>query len=171
MEVFMKKILLAVSVLLVLQNIIFAQNDVNYMNKNELTVLTEGEAFQYPLNEGDIIECYAKRIDGSIDKFLEYNDYFIVKDGNLYSNTLNRMYKPKLADKLKKVDRVKLTDNNKTLQMYDPLWSKPGRRHIRIVKIEPATGKYFMKAAQDNWTWYRNAIATGYCRVIYNDKK
>ena len=50
--------------------------------------------------------------------------------------------------------------------MYDPLWEGSIRHHVRVVKIDVQTGKYFMKAAQDNWTWYRNSIATGYCRII-----
>jgi len=40
------------------------------------------------------------------------------------------------------------------------------RHHKRVVKINTETGVYFMKAVQDNWRWYRNAIATGYCRAI-----
>ena len=74
------------------------------MKNNELVVLSEGESFSYPLKENDIIQCYAKSIDGSIDHFNEYNDYFIMKNGTLYSNTMNKFYKGEKKNKLKEVD-------------------------------------------------------------------
>ena len=142
------------------------QKEADIMLSDDLKVLKEGEAINYPLADNSIIECYAKRIDGSIDKFAEYNDYFIVKDGKLYSTTMQKMYKPEKDKKLKKVDRVKITDSGKVLQFYDPLWEGSFRHHPRVVKIYLENGNYFMKAVQDNWTWYRNTISTGYCRVI-----
>lgn len=136
------------------------------MASNQVKVLTEGEPFEYPIPNNTKIECYAKMIDGSIDGFAEYNDYFYMKDGVLYSDKMNELFKPGKNNPWKKVDRVKLKSDKKTLQMYDPLWKLPLRHHVRVVKIDISTGKYFMKAVQDNWTWYRNAIATGYCHVI-----
>ena len=60
--------------------------------KKDVTVLTKGQSFSYPLPEGSIIECYAKRIDGSVDDFEEYNDYFVMRNGRLYSNTMHKIY-------------------------------------------------------------------------------
>ena len=81
-----------------------AKTDLNcpkqLLTKKGLTVLKKGESFTYPLPEGTIIECYAKRLDGSIDEFEEYNDYFVVRDGKLYSNTMHKLYKPEKAHKL-----------------------------------------------------------------------
>ncbi len=139
--------------------------------KKDLTVLTKGQSFSYPLPEGSVIECYAKRIDGSVDDFEEYNDYFVMRNGRLYSNTMHKIYKPHKMDKLKKVDRAGLQSDNKTLRLYDPLWEWSVRHHMRTVKINTKTGEYFMDGTQDNWMWYRNITSTGYCRVIYPDSK
>ncbi len=130
-----------------------------------LTILEKGEPFSYPLKEGDIIECYAKRVDGSIDAFIEYNDYFVMKNGRLYSNTMHKLYKPEKKDEFKIVDRVSIKKDGKTLSMYDPLWDGGIRRHKRSIRINIQTGDYYMKATQDNYMWYRLAVATGYCRV------
>lgn len=157
----MKKIINIIAILLfnfMIMQGVFASDSVK--------VLTEGEPFEYPIANNAKIECYAKMIDGSIDGFVEYNDYFYMKNGILYSDTMNKIYKPENKNLLKKVDRVKLKTDKKTLQMYDPLWEKTFRRHFRMIKIDISTGKYFMKAVQDNWTWYRNSIALGYCHVI-----
>ena len=142
------------------------EREAGIMLSDNINVLKEGERIDYPLADNTIIECYAKKIDGSIDDFIEYNDYFIVKDGTLYSTTMQKIYKPEKDKKLKKVDRVKLVDSNKVLRLYDPLWEGSLRQHIRVVKINLENGTYFMKAVQDNWTWYRNTISTGYCRAI-----
>ena len=88
-----------------------------------------------------------------------------MRDGHLYSNTMHKYYKPRKTHILKKVDRVKLVDNKKVLQMYDPLWEPSFRHHMRTIKINTETGEYYMKGTQDNWMWYRNITATGYCRI------
>lgn len=169
----MKKNLLFICILLggiLFAQTVFAKGDDKAALKTNLNVLTQGEAIAYPIPDGTTIECYAKRLDGSIDAFDEYNDYFYMKNGKLYSDTMNKFYKPEKKNLMKKVDRVKLTDNGKTIQMYDPLWEWSYRHHIRVVKINKETGEYFAKNVQDNWTWYRNSIATGYCRPIYPNK-
>lgn len=134
--------------------------------KSNLKVLTKGEAIQYPIADGTTIECYAKMIDGSIEAFSEYNEYFIIKNGALYSDTMNKLYKPEKKNPMKKIGNVKYDTNKKTIQIYDPLWEWSARHHKRVVKINTETGTYFMKGKQDNWRWYRNAIAIGYCRAI-----
>ena len=141
------------------------KEDPTALSKN-LKVLTQGEAIAYPIPNGSTIECYAKLIDGSIDAFKEYNDYFYMKDGVIYSDTMRKLYQPDNKELVKKVKKVKLVDNGKALRLYDPLSTWSLRRHVRVVKINLETGEYFMKAAQDNWEWYRNAVATGYCRVV-----
>lgn len=147
----------------------FAKTDLNcpkiLLTKMRITKLTKGESFTYPLKEGDILECYAKRIDGSIDYFKEYNDYFVMRNGGLYSNTMHKFYKPEKTNILKKVDRVSMLGDKKTLKMYDPLWEGSVRRHQRTIKINTQTGEYYMKGTQDNWMWYRNITTTGYCSV------
>ena len=161
----MRKILFLISALLLVQSITFADYDViNYMNKKDLTVLTQGEKINYPLKDGDLIECYAKKIDGSIDEFKEYNDYFLMQNGHFYSNTMHKIYKPEKG--LKKVDGVRLINGGRTLRLYDPLWEGSIRHHVKTVKIELETGRYYMKGTQDNWMWYRNVVTDGYCRVI-----
>lgn len=135
------------------------------VNADQLEVLTNGEAFNYPLQDGGVIACYAKRVDGSVDAFKEYNDYFVMKDGKLYSNTMHRIYKPNKAEKLKKVDQVRLNKEG-LLSMYDPLWEASIRHHMRTIKINTKTGEYYMNGTQDNWMWYRNITATGYCKAI-----
>lgn len=137
------------------------------MTPDKPVVLTKGEAFSYPIPEGAVIECYAKRIDGSIDDFDEYNDYFLMRNGKLYSNTMNKIYKPGKKKQLKKVDQARILGDKKTLKMYDPLWEGSFRHHMRGIKINTNTGEYFMKGTQDNWMWYRNITTSGYCRVIY----
>ena len=166
----MKKILLglvlAIACTACYAKTVLTEREAGIMLSDDLKVLTAGEPINYPLADNSIIECYAKKIDGSIGDFDEYNDYFIVKDGILYSTTMQKIYKPEKEKKLKKVDRVKLVDSNKVLRFYDPLWEGTLRQHLRVVKINLETGSYFMKAVQDNWTWYRNMISTGYCRAI-----
>ena len=166
----MKKILLALVFITACAGCyakaVLTEKEAGIMLSNDLKVLKKGEAINYPLADNSIIECYAKKIDGSIDDFAEYNDYFIVKEGKLYSTTMQKIYKPEKKEKLKKVDRVKITDSDKVLQLYDPLWEGSFRHHPRVVKIYLENGNYFMKAVQDNWTWYRNMVSTGYCRVI-----
>lgn len=166
----MKKILLglafAIACTACYAAVSLTEKEAAIMLSDNIKVLEKGEAINYPLADNSIIECYAKRIDGSIEDFVEYNDYFIVKDGKFYSTTMQKIYKPEKTKKLKKVDRAKLVDSNKVLRFYDPLWEGSLRQHIRIVKINLETGSYFMKAYQDNWTWYRNTISTGYCRAI-----
>lgn len=167
----MKKILTALLFLLAMTNFAIAKTEINnseqILTQKDVTVLKKGEAFSYPLPEDSIIECYAKRIDGSIDDFQEYNDYFVVKNNKLYSNTMHKIYKPNKNKQFKKVDRAKLINNGTTLQMYDPLWEWSIRHHMRVIKINTKTGDYYMNGTQDNWMWYRNITATGYCRVIY----
>lgn len=168
----MKRIILTAFLsLLCVSSAVFAGSDASrkdiILNKKGLTVLTQGEAFSYPLPEGAIIECYAKKVDGSVDDFSEYNDYFIMENGHIYSNTMHKVYKPNKADKFKKVDRARLLSDHKTLSLYDPLWEWSIRHHIRNIKINTKTGEYFMDGTQDNWMWYRNMAATGYCRVLY----
>ena len=133
----------------------------------EIKVLKKGCPFSYPLPNGTIIECYAKKVDGSIDDFAEYNDYFVMQNGGLYSNTMHKIYKPNKANKLKKVDQASMLNDDKTLKLYDPLWEGSVRHHTRTIKINTQTGEYFMTGIQDNWMWYRNVTATGYCRPIY----
>lgn len=165
----MKK-LLALSIgLLISANLVFAATD--YLcpkiltTKIGITKLDKGEAFSYPLPEDAILECYAKKIDGSIDDFTEYNDYFVMKNGHLYSNTMHKYYKPNKSHIMKKVDKASMLNDGKTLKMYDPLWEPSIRRHMRTIKINTQTGEYYMTGTQDNWMWYRNITATGYCRV------
>ena len=166
----MKKILLSLFSFLLMTNLVFAKNVINpsdkILMKKDLTVLKNGTPFSYPLKEGDILECYAKRLDGSIDDFAEYNDYFIMKNGHLYSNTMHKIYKPHKSNILKKVDRASMLNDNKTLKLYDPLWEWSIRHHMRPIKKKKKTGEYFMKGTQDNWMWYRNITSSGYCRVI-----
>ena len=131
----------------------------------ELKVIKKGEPFSYPIPEGAVIECYAKKIDGSIDAFEEYNDYFVMQGGELYSDTLHRLYKPEKNNELKKVDRVSVTDGGRKLKMYDPLWEKNLRHHKRNVVIDLTTGAYHMTGTQDNAMWYRTITASGVCRV------
>ena len=143
---------------------VYALGDDTMALKRDLKVLTQGEPIPYPIPNGTTIECYAKKLDGSIEAFSEYNDYFYMKDGSLYSDTMKKLYKPDAKDPVKKVKKVKLVDGN-TIQIYDPLFEWSMRYHARVVKINKDTGAYFMKGVQDNWRWYRNIISTGYCRV------
>lgn len=165
----MKKFLVAILGFLVTANMVFAAKDIYtpkiLLTKVGITKLSKGTGFTYPLKEGAILECYAKRIDGSIDEFDEYNDYFVMKNGELFSNTMHKLYKPDKVHIMKKVDKVKLKEKKQTLEMYDPLWEGPARRHQRTIKINTQTGEYYMKGTQDNFTWYRNITTTGYCRV------
>ena len=121
----MKKLLIAILGLFVSANLVFAAADVPtpkiLLSKIGMTKLEKGEAFAYPLNEGAILECYAKRADGSIDDFKEYNDYFVMKNGKLYSNTMHKYYKPNKTHLMKKVDQARILGDNKTLKLYDPL--------------------------------------------------
>ena len=165
----MKKILTLFCSLFILSNVAIAKTSLNAPSKflsKDLVKLNKGESFSYPIKEGEIIACYAKKIDGSIDDFEEYNDYFIMRNGNLYSNTMHRIYKPQKANMLKKVDNVRFSNDKKILTMYDPLWEWSIRHHIRRIKINTQTGEYFMKGTQDNWTWYRNIVSSGFCKVI-----
>lgn len=165
----MKKLLIAILGLFVSANLVFAAADVPtpkiLLSKIGMTKLEKGEAFAYPLNEGAILECYAKRADGSIDDFKEYNDYFVMKNGKLYSNTMHKYYKPNKTHLMKKVDQARILGDNKTLKLYDPLWEWSFRHHTRTIKINTQTGEYYMKGYQDNWMWYRNITATGFCRI------
>lgn len=136
------------------------------MNKKDITVLNEGEPFSYPIPNGALIQCYAKKLDGSIDDFTEYNDYFLMKNGELYSNTMHKLYKPEKSTELKLVDRANIIGDGKTLKLYDPLWEGAGRRHKRTIKIDTSTGNYYMTGTQDNVMWYRNITTTGYCRML-----
>ena len=171
----MKKLIVMVFSISLFANTAYAKTDLTcpdeILKKTELTVLTKGEPFSYPLPDGAIIECYAKRLDGSIDEFEEYNDYFLMRDGHLYSNTMHKLYKPDKIVKLKKVDRASMLGDKKTLRLYDPLWEWSIRHHMRTIKINTKTGEYFMTGTQDNWMWYRNITTSGYCRVIYPKKK
>lgn len=170
----MKNLLMVIFSVVLLTGTACAKTDLTcpqeILDKKELTVLTKGEPFSYPLPNGSIIECYAKRLDGSIDEFEEYNDYFVMRDGHLYSNTMHKLYKPNKITKLKKVDRAGLLGDKITLRLYDPLWEWSIRHHMRTIKINTKTGEYFMTGTQDNWMWYRNITASGYCRVIYPEK-
>ena len=144
---------------------VYALGDDTMALKRNLKVFTKGEPIPYPIPNGTTIECYATKLDGSIDAFSEYNDYFYMKDGALYSDSMKKIYKPNAKNFMKKLKHVKLVDGN-TIQMYDPLFEWSMRHHKRVVKINKDTGVYFMKGMQDNWRWYRNIIATGYCRVV-----
>lgn len=166
----MKKLLTFIFVSILVTGAAFAKASLTdcpkEMTPDKVVVLTKGEPFSYPLQEGAIIECYANRVDGSIDEFNEYNDYFIMRNGKLYSNTMQRIYKPEKKKQLKKVDQARILGDNKTLKLYDPLWEGSIRHHMRTIKINTQTGDYYMKGTQDNWMWYRNITATGCCRVI-----
>ena len=122
----MRKIFIAIFSLLIVANTAFAKTDLTtpkvLLTKIGMTKLANGEAFKYPLKDGEILECYAKRVDGSIDDFTEYNDYFVMRNGRLYSNTMHKYYKPNKIQKLKKVDRASMLNDGKTLKLYDPLW-------------------------------------------------
>lgn len=170
----MKKVLMILLALCFVTNIAEAKTNLNcpkqLLTKKGITVLKEGKPFKYPLPEETIIECYGKRLDGSIDDFREYNDYFIVRDGNLYSNTMHKLYKPGKAHKLKKVDQARLLNDGKTLKLYDPLWEWSFRHHARTIKINTKTGEYYMTGTQDNWMWYRNITTSGYCQIIPPEK-
>ena len=164
----MKKFLITILGILLSANLVFAvdlSTPKILLTKIGITKLDKGEAFAYPIKNGDIIECYAKRVDGSIDDFEEYNDYFVMRDGNLYSNTMHKYYKPNKTHIMKKVDRASMLNDDKTLKLYDPLWEPSIRRHVRTIKINTQTGEYYMKGYQDNWMWYRNITTTGYCRI------
>ena len=164
----MKKIIITAFIFLI-ANSVWAKTDLTtpeLMSNRDLLVITKGESFNYPIPEESIIACYAKRIDGSIDAFEEYNDYFLMRNGHLYSNTMNKIYKPLKAHKLKKVDQARILGDKKTLKLYDPLWEGSFRHHMRGIKINTKTGEYFMRGTQDNWTWYRNITATGSCKVV-----
>ncbi|MEE3349484.1 MAG: hypothetical protein VZR09_05535 [Candidatus Gastranaerophilaceae bacterium] len=152
--------------LTVLAQAVMAFGDDTMALKRDLKVLTKGEAIEYPIPNGTTIECYGKKLDGSIDAFSEYNEYFYMIDGKLYSDTLRKLYQPERKNPMKRIRSVKLTDNGSTIQIYDPLFEWSLRHHKRVVKINKDTGTYFMKGVQDNWRWYRNIIATGYCRAI-----
>ena len=166
----MKNFLLTILLMLLVSNITMAKTNLNcpkqLLTKKGITILSKGEAFIYPLKDGTIIECYAKRIDGSIDDFKEYNDYFVVRNGKLYSNTMHKIYKPNKTHILKKVDRVSMLKDGKTLKLYDPLWEWSARHHMRTIIINTSTGEYYMTGTQDNWMWYRNVVTSGYCRII-----
>lgn len=165
----MKKILTLLCSLFLISNLALAKTDLNTPSKllnKDLLILNKGESFSYPIKEGEIIACYAKKIDGSIDDFEEYNDYFVMRNGHLYSNTMHRIYKPQKINKLKKVDNARLLNDEKTLRLYDPLWEWSIRHHTRSIKINTKTGEYYMKGVQDNWTWYRNIVTSGYCKII-----
>lgn len=164
----MKNFFIATLVLLIASNGVFAADLATpkiLLTKIGITKLNKGEAFTYPLKNGTILECYAKKVDGSIEYFTEYNDYFVMLDGHLYSNTMHKCYKPDKTHLLKKVDRASMLSDGKTLKMYDPLWEPSIRHHMRTIKINTQTGEYYMKGTQDNWMWYRNITATGYCRI------
>ncbi len=165
----MRKILVLILGMLISTNLVFAAKDLTcpkiLLTKIGITKFDKGEAFTYPLKEGQILECYAQKVDGSIDHFKEYNDYFIMRDGNLYSNTMHKFFKPEKTHLLKKVDRVTILNDNKILKMYDPLWTHTIRHHKRTIEINTETGEYKMNGVKDNWTWYRKATTNGYCRI------
>lgn len=165
----MKKLILLILGMVISSNMIFASVDLLcpkiLLTKIGINKFDKGEAFAYPLKEGQILECYAKRINGSIDYFTEFNDYFVMRDGNLYSNTMHKYYKPNKTHMLKKVDRVKMSSDNETLKLYDPLWELPLRRHVRKIEINTKTGEYYMQGSQDNMVWFRLVTATGVCRI------
>ena len=119
----MKKVLIAIFGLILTSNVVFAAKDIStpkvLLTKIGMTKLTKGEAFKYPLQDGAILECYAKRVDGSIDDFEEYNDYFVMKNGNLYSNTMHKYYKPEKTHIMKKVDKASILNDGKTLKLYE----------------------------------------------------
>ena len=161
----MKKTLLIILAIFMMTNIAIAKTDFTCpkeMMPDKVVVLTKGEPFSYPIKEGAIIECYAKRFDGSIDDFKEYNDYFIMRN----SNTMNKIYKSEKPKQLKKVDRVSISRDTNILKMYDPLWEGSFRRHVRNIKINTSTSEYLMQGTQDNWMWCRTITSIGYCRVI-----
>ena len=168
----MKKFLLSVLVCCLIVNIACAKNTTGNRSESEmvlakdLRVLIEGEAFSYPLPDNSVIECYAKEYDGSIDAFIEYNDYFLSKKGRLYSQTMHKIYKPNKSNKYKKVDQARMLRDGVTLRLYDSLWEPSIRRHYRLIRINTQTGEYHMDAFQDNAMWYRKAKTKGYCRVI-----
>ena len=167
----MKKSLLFTFVLIcgiLASQTVFAKGDNVMALKQDVKVLTKGEAITYPIPNGTEIECYGELLDGSIEAFDKFNDHFYMKNGVLYSDTMNKLYKPEKKDYMKKVGNYKYNADKKTIQIYDPLWEWSARHHKRIVKINTETGKYFMKGKQDNWRWYRNAIVIGYCRANYN---
>lgn len=153
-------------------SIVFADNSTTQKSERSmilaknLKILDHGEAFSYPLPDNAVLECYAKRNDGSIEAFEEYNDYFISKKGKLYSTTMHQVFKPEKSDVYKKADQAHLMRDKKTLLIYDPLWVKTARWHQRQIKIDTQTGEYKMRSRQDNWMWYRKANTSGYCRVI-----
>ena len=168
----MKNFLLILCLSFLTANIVFAKNTTGIRNEQEmvlaknLKVLEKGEAFSYPLPDNTILECYAKEYDGSIDAFIEYNDYFLSKDGKLYSQTMHKLYKPDKASKYKKVDQARILKDGVTLYLYDPLWIPSYRRHYRKIKINTNNGNYSMEAHQDNAMWYRKARTKGYCHAI-----
>jgi len=170
MREFMKRFLiLAILCLTSVGTAMAMANEVDdILFSNKITVISEGERINWPLNDGSIIGCYATMVDGSIDDFREYNDYFLVKNGHLYSGTMQKIYKAEKGNKLKKVDRANLLRDGKTLKLYDPLWEGSIRRHKRTVKINITNGNYYMNAFQDNAMWYRRAVTTGHCKVILN---
>lgn len=170
---FMKRLLLTALSLLFVANMAQAKTDLNAPEKmlpKKIEVISKGEAFNYPLPEGAIIACHAKMIDGSIDALAEFNDYYVVRDGILYSNFMHRFFKKNRAWKLNEVDQQRILSDGETLRMYDPLWTPTYRHHMRVVKINTKTGEYYADVTQDNWTWYREAKTTGLCKVIYPSK-
>ena len=143
-------------------------DDVTALSRN-LKVLSKGGKITYPIQDGTVIECYAKRKSGSIDAFEEYNDYFYMKDRYLYSDTMNKLYKPEKKNFMKTVGNVKLVGKGTAIEINDPLWEWSIRHHKRTIKINIITGEYYMRGTQDNWVWFRDIVSKGYCNEYTNE--
>ena len=98
----MKKLIVMVFSISLFANTAYAKTDLTcpdeILKKTELTVLTKGEPFSYPLPDGAIIECYAKRLDGSIDEFEEYKTKSIL---HFYEGPIDDIYWQKLEKEIK----------------------------------------------------------------------
>ncbi len=146
----MKKILFGIAFLLILTGI----NAVNAKDNKENVI--------YTIEDGTKLECTAKRINGSIDDYIDTTDYYYFKNGKVYSPNLVKLY-GKINEDPRKVLKLKITDDEiKFKDRYYETWTM----NYKWVTIDRKTGEYKFSAKRDFGTWYRLANALGQCKIV-----
>lgn len=135
-------------------------------NKNKINILNTGEAFSYPLEDGSVIECYAKKTSGNTKEFKEYNDYFFLKNGTLYSNTLSKQENNDKEKDTGEIQKIILLDGKTTLKIYQEETKEREKIKKRDILINLPTGRYNMLLQEKTKFGYKKITTSGYCRAL-----
>ena len=118
----------------------------------------------YSTKDGTRLKCTAIKKTDTIPEYKSsIVDYYVFKNGKLYSDNLSKM-----LGKNKKAKRVyRLCISDKEITFKDRMYLF-GASYYKWVTIDKRTGKYkFDAKKQFNWAWYfQMTNAAGTCKIV-----